>query len=192
MTGANVTVEFDTSKIDDLFENFDVVAKVGYTADYAAYVEFPTEYTGTSPPFQPLHEWVLRKWEDLNDDLKDVPLETTQDGTVSPTPNSPEHKRQVAWVVVMSIADTGTDGVFFLRRGFEAAKQAATQFAQHYEGTDDPDAARKIFTRTFDYAFSTSQDIVADEASDRGTLLQSGYVMVQRRGETTYERRGQA
>jgi len=36
MTDANVTVNFDTSKLDELFANLDVVAKVGYTADYAA------------------------------------------------------------------------------------------------------------------------------------------------------------
>lgn len=186
MAGATVSVEFDTSKLDDLFENLDVVAKVGYTADYSAYVEFPTEYAGSQPPFEPLYEWVVRKWNDLDQGLKDVPLRS--DG--GPEPNSTEHKRQVTWVVVMSIGDTGTDGVFFLRRGFEAAKQAADQFAAQYEGTDDIDAARQIFEDTFDFAFATSQDIVADEASDRGTLLQSGFVFVSRAGEQTFSRSG--
>lgn len=182
MADANVTVNFDTSKLDELFENLQVVAKVGYTADYAGYVEFPTSYAGTQPPFEPLFEWVKRKWNDLDGGLKSVPLEQSD----APAPNSTEHKKQVAWVVVMSIADTGTDGVFFLRRGFEAAKQAAGQFAGAYEGTDDIDAARKIFEDTFDFAFQTSQDIVADEASDRGTLLQSGFVFVSRAGDTTF------
>lgn len=187
MTDANVTVSFDTGKLDELFSNLQVVAKVGYTAEYAAYVEFPTEYTGTQPPFEPLREWVDRKWNDLDGGLKDVPL-TTEDGeSTNITPGSPEHKDAVAWVVVSSIAATGTDGVFMLRRGFEAAKQAAEQFAESYAGTDDPDAARKIFEDTFDFAFQQSQDIVADEATDRGTLLQSGFVVVQRDGETTFE-----
>lgn len=182
MTGANVTINFDAGKIDQLFENLDVVAKVGYTTDYAGYVEFPTSYAGTSPPFEPLFEWVDRKWNDLDSGLKDIPLE----GDSGPRPGSREHKEQVAWIVVMSIADTGTDGVFFLRRGFEAAKQAAEQFAASYEGTNDIDAARKIFEDTFDFAFQTSQDIVADEASDRGNLLQSGFVFVSRSGDQTF------
>jgi hypothetical protein len=186
MTDANVTVNFDTSKLDELFANLDVVAKVGYTADYAAYVEFPTSYAGTSPPFQPLRDWVERKWNDLDAGLTALPLESNDDLT----PGSQEHKDAVAWIVVMSIADTGTDGVFFLRRGFEAAKQAAGDFAEAYEGSNDIDAARKIFERTFDFAFSTSQDIVADEATDRGTLLQSGFVFVSRDAETTFETRG--
>lgn len=182
MSDANVTIQFDTSKLDQLYENLDVVAKVGYTADYAAYVEFPTSYAGTQPPFTPLREWVGRKWNDLDEELKRIPLEGDPDFA----PGSSEHKDAVAWVVVMSIADTGTDGVFMLRRGFDAAKQAANQFAEAYEGTDDIDAARKIFEDTFDFAFQTSQDIVADEASDRGTLLQSGFVFVSRAEETTF------
>ena len=181
MADANVTVEFDTSKLDQLFENLEVVAKVGYTAEYAGYVEFPTSYAGTQPPFGPLREWVGRKWNDLDDALKQVPLEGDPDFES----NSLEHKDAVAWVVVFSIADTGTDGVFMLRRGFEAAKQAAGQFAEAYEGTNDIDAARKIFEDTFDFAFQTSQDIIADEASDEGNLLQSGFVFVSRAGDTT-------
>ena len=182
MADANVTVEFDTSKLDELFENLEVVAKVGYTADYAGYVEFPTSYAGTQPPFDPLREWVGRKWNDLDAGLKQVPLEGDPDFA----PNSDEHKDAVAWVVVMSIADTGTDGVFMLRRGFEAAKQAAGQFAEAYEGTDDIDAARRIFEDLLDFSFQKSQDIVADEASDRGALIQSGYVFVSRAGDTTF------
>lgn len=184
MANANVTVNFDVSKLDQLFENLQVVAKVGYTAEYAGYVEFPTSYAGTQPPFDPLRAWVGRKWSDLDSGLKQIPI----DSNPNMRTNSSEHKDAVAWVVVMSIADTGTDGVFFLRRGFEAAKQAAAQFAQSYAGTDDIDAARKIFEDTFDFAFQTSQDIVADEASDRGKLLQSGFIFVSRSGDTTFEK----
>jgi len=182
MADANVTVEFDTAKLDQLFENLQVVAKVGYTAEYAGYVEFPTSYAGTQPPFAPLREWVGRKCNDLDSGLKRVPL----DGSSEVTPDGDEHRDGGASVDVISIADTGTDGVFMLRRGFEAAKQAAGQFAESYAGSDDIDAARKIFEDTFDFAFQTSQDIVADEASDEGKLLQSGFVFVSRAGDTTF------
>lgn len=171
---ANVTVDVDVSKIGDLFELMDVDAVIGYGADYAAYVEFPTEYTGSSPPFEPIFEWVKRKWGDLDAGLKDAGEE--QADTIAGA------QRAVAWIVVTSIAESGTDGVFFLNRGFEAAKQAGEDFLEAYEGTDDPDAARKAITRTVDFAFEQSQDIVADEATDQGTLLQSGFVVVEQSG----------
>ena len=49
----NVNATFRHGRIDALFENLNVRMVIGYTADYAPYVEFPTEYTGTSPPFKP-------------------------------------------------------------------------------------------------------------------------------------------
>lgn len=180
--GANVTVEFDHGKLDDLFAALDVTAVVGYGADYAAYVEYPTEYTGTQPPFEPLYEWVDRKWADLDPGLKEAG-ERNADSV-------DEAKRNVAWIVVSAIAENGTDGVFFLNRGFEAAKQAGEQFLESYEGTNDIQAGRKALVDTVDFAFETSQDIVADEASDRGQLLQSGFVIVEQDGSEVFERDG--
>jgi len=179
---ANVTVDIDEAKIDDLFELLDVQAVVGYGADYAAYIEFPTEYTGTQPPFEPIFEWVSRKWGDLDAGLKAAGEEDAD--TIE------EAKRAVAWIVVTAIGESGTDGVYFLNRGFEAAKQAGVQFLEQYEGTDDPDAARKAIARTVDFAFEQSQDIVADEATDRGTLLQSGFVVVEQDGSEVHNAKG--
>lgn len=179
---ANVTVEVDDTKLDQLFENLDVDATVGYGAEYAAYVEFPTSYTGTSPPFEPILGWVQRKWNDLDSGLKQAGEEQAE--------TKEEAQRQVAWIVVAAIAENGTDGVFFLNRGFEAAKQAGEQFLEQYEGSDDPDAARKAIEDTVDFAFDKSQSIVADEATDRGTLLQSGFVIVRKSGNEVFEKEG--
>lgn len=181
-SGANVTVNVDSDKIDQLFENLDVDATVGYGADYAAYVEFPTEYTGSSPPFEPIHEWVQRKWNDLSPGLREAGEENADTKT--------EAQKRVAWIVVAAIAENGTDGVFFLNRGFEAAKQAGEQFLEDYEGTNDIDAARKAVEDTVDFAFEKSQDIVADEATDRGNLLQSGFVVVRKSGAEVFEKEG--
>jgi len=180
--GANVTVEIDSDKLDELFNNLDVDATVGYGADYAAYVEFPTEYTGTSPPFDPIYEWVKRKWNDLDPGL----VAAGEEGAETKV----EAQKQVAWIVVSAIAENGTDGVFFLNRGFEAAKQAGEQFLEQYENSDDPDAARKAIESTVDFAFEKSQEIVADEATDRGTLLQSGFVIVRKSGQEVFEKEG--
>jgi hypothetical protein len=182
MVGANVTVEVDSSQIDEVFENLDVDATVGYGADYAVYVEFPTSYTGTSPPFEPLLGWVQRKWADLDAGLRAAGEENAD--TIE------EAQRNVAWIVVGAIAESGTDGVFFLNRGFEAAKQAGEQFLENYEGSNDPDAARKAIEDTVEFAFEQSQDIVADEATDRGTLLQSGFVIVRQNGQEVFELEG--
>lgn len=176
MADANITVDADA--IDQLFDNLDVEATVGYAADYAAYVEFPTSYAGTQPPFQPIYEWVQRKWVDLESGLKAAGQEDAD--------TKEEAQRTVAWIVVDAIAESGTDGVFFLNRGFAAAKQAAPQYLEAYEDTDDPDAARKAIEDTLDFAFEKSQEIVADEASDRGTLLESGFVVVDRNGEEVF------
>jgi hypothetical protein len=177
---ANVTVEVDEDKLDQLFENLDVEAVVGYGAEYAAYVEFPTSYTGSQPPFEPIFEWVKRKWADLTSGLKAVAEEGAS--------NQEEAQRNAAWIVVNAIAESGTDGVFFLNRGFEAAKQAAPKFLEAYENTDDPDAARKAIEDTLDFAFEKSQDIVADEATDRGTLLQSGFVAIDQNGKEVFSK----
>lgn len=182
MPGANVTVEFDHDKLEDLFEALDVDAVVGYGAEYAAYIEYPTEYTGTQPPFQPLFEWVQRKWEDLDTGLK----EAGEQGADTVL----QAQKNVAWIVVSAIAEDGTDGVFFLNRGFEAGKQAAEQFLEAYDGSDNPQAAREAIIDTVDFAFEQSQDIVADEATDRGQLLQSGFVIVEQKGSEVFERSG--
>lgn len=182
--GANVTVDFDHGQLERLFDELDVVAVVGYGADYAAYVEFPTEYTGTQPPFDPIYDWVVRKWADLDEGLKESVV--PESGNITKT----EQQKKVAWKVVGAIADSGTDGVFMLNRGFEAAKKAGREFLKEFEDSDDIEAARKAITRTVDFAFETSQDVVADEASDRGTLLQSGFVIVTRDGEDVFEKEG--
>jgi len=179
---ANVTVDIDESKLDELFEKLDVVATVGYGAEYAAWIEFPTSYTGTQPPFEPLHDWVKRKWGDLDPGLKAAGQEDAD--------TKAEAQRAVAWIVVASIAESGTDGVYFLNRGFKAAQDAGEQFLEAFEGSDDPDAARKAITRTVDFAFEQSQEIVADEATDRGTLLQSGFIVVEQDRSTVAEVEG--
>ena len=176
----NVNATYRRGKLDTLFENLNVVMVVGYGADYAPYVEFPTEYTGTSPPFDPIHEWVQRKWNDLDDGLK----EAASGDTVA------ERQKQVAWIVQAAIAENGTDGVYFLSRSFEAAKQASEQFLEQYEGSDDIEAAPKAFMETAEFAFEKSQNIVAQEASDEGTLMKSGYVVVEKSGETYFEQEG--
>lgn len=162
-----VRVEEGEMNISQQIQEMEAAGVVTYTAEYAKYVEFPTSYSGTQPPFQPLYEWVQRKWPDLSDGLKDAGL---------PAPNQEAQERNVAWVVVKAIAENGTEGVYFGRRGLDAAKQAAPSIAQQYEGSSDPQAPEKIVAEVAEVGFNKGQAIISQEATDTGNLLQSGSI----------------
>jgi hypothetical protein len=82
----------------------------------------------------------------------------------------------VTWVVINSIKETGIAGVFYGRRSLDYGRSRASAVAGKYEGTDDPRASFKIVEDILDLMFARSQEIVAEEASDTGNLLQSGLV----------------
>lgn len=150
--------------VSEMIKQMEAGALVSYTASYAKYVEFPTSYAGTQPPFDPIFEWVDRKWPDLSD------------GLTTDSQGAPLTRRQVAWKVVNIIAEHGTEGVYFGRRGLDTAKQAAPSIAGQYEGSNDPQAPEKIVAEVAETGFNKSQAIISQEATDTGNLLQSGQV----------------
>lgn len=150
--------------ISEMFQQMQAGAIVTYTAEYAQYVEFPTAYSGTQPPFDPIHKWVQRKWGDLDEGLK-----TSDQG-------APLTQRQVAWKVVHILKEHGTEGVYFGKRGLNAAKASAGTIAQQYQGSGDPEAPRKIVAEVAKVGFNKGQAIISQEATDTGNLLQSGSV----------------
>lgn len=150
--------------VEETIRETEAAALVNYSAAYAQYVEFPTSYTGPKPPLQPLQDWVSRKWSDLSQALK-----TGEQG-------QPLTERQVAFKVQAIIYQNGTDGVYFGRRGLDAAKQAAPTIAAQYEGSGQPRAGEKIVAEVANTGFNKSQAIISDEATDTGNLLQSGSI----------------
>ena len=152
--------------VEETIQATEAAALVNYSASYAQYVEFPTSYTGPKPPLQPLQDWVSRKWGDLSQGLK-----THQNG-------APLTERQVAFKVQSIIYQNGTDGVYFGRRGLDAAKQAAPTIAAQYEGSGNPEAGKKIVAEVANTGFNKSQAIISQEATDTGNLLQSGSIEV--------------
>jgi hypothetical protein len=80
--------------------------------------------------------------------------------------------------VVNAIAENGTEGVYFGRRGLDAAKQAAPSIAQQFEGSNDPQAGEKIVAEVANTGFNKGQAIISQEATDTGNLLQSGSIEV--------------
>jgi hypothetical protein len=152
--------------VEETVQATEAAALVNYTAAYAQYVEFPTSYTGPKPPLQPLLDWVSRKWNDLSRNLK-----TDSQG-------APLTERQVAFKVQSIIYQNGTEGVYFGRRGLDAAEQAAPTIAAQYEGSGRPKAGKKIVAEVAKTGFNKSQAIIAQEATDTGKLGQSGSVEI--------------
>lgn len=184
---ANVSYSTEDDALDEIRRGFDVEGAYGYTADHAPYVNWETTYAGTKPPFTPIREWVHRKWNDLDAGMKDAAL----DGRDASEVTKDEWKDAVAWLVVNAIAKNGTVAVRFMERSMEKAKGALDALEQPYRNSEDPNAPFKIVRDFLDFAFGVSQDIVADEATDTGSLLQSGYVDVQElNGDNAYEDSG--
>lgn len=180
---ARVETTRNLDSLDEIAESFDVEGSFGYTADHAPYVNWETSYAGTAPPFDPIRKWVGRKWNDLDEGLKNVAFEEgmTKD----------EHKRAVAFVVQRAIAANGTKAIRFMERAIEKAKGSVGQIESPYKDSEDLHAPFKIVRDFLDFAFGISQDIIADEATDTGGLLQSGFVDVQElRLGNDYEREG--
>lgn len=151
---------------EEVVQETEAAALVNYSAAYAQYVEFPTSYGAKKPPWQPLRDWVGRKWNDLSQDLK-----TDQK-------NRPLTKDQVAYKVQQIIFENGTEGVYFGRRGLDTAKQAAPTIAAQYEGSNRPDAGKKIVAEVAETGFNKGQAIISQEATDTGNLLQSGSIEI--------------
>lgn len=181
-----VEVEKDEEVLQDIVDGYDVEGAFGYTANHAPYVNWETHYAGTAPPYKPIREWVHRKWNDLDAGLKRaaMPEETDEDAeeefSISETDLTTEElKDAVAGLVVGAIAENGTKAVRFMERSIEKVKAEVPALEQQYAGSEDLHAPFKLVRDVLDTAFGISQEIVADEATDTGGLLQSGYVDVE-------------
>lgn len=183
---ADVSADFDDTELDRITEGFHVEGSFGYTVNYAKYVNYPTSYSGSAPPYEPIRKWVHRKWGDLSPGLKRAAMpeesdkEEDEEFDRGETKLSLEdHKDAVAWIVVKAIAENGTEGVYFMERAIGEVERQADAFAARYANSEDPNAPFQIVRDTVDAAFGISQDIIADEATDTGNLLQSGFVQVE-------------
>lgn len=179
-----MTVELDLNEADaeEVTENLEAFGAILYTAEHAAHVNFDTAWTGSQPPFEPLRGWVHRKWNDLSDGLKLAALseDAAEAEEIAARISQDEWKDQVTWLVIRAIAKNGIEGIHFAERALSKGQNSADAIAKNYEDSDDPDAPFKIIQDVIDLMFGESQDIIADEAFDRGTLLRSGSVEVSR------------
>jgi hypothetical protein len=169
-----MTVTFDLDTPDELLEMQDVEGKVAYTAAHAQHVEWDTEYNHleVSTIFGFIRPWVDRKWNDLSGGLKAAAIEDRQN-----EPSQSDHKDAVAWMISASIKKTGIEGVFYAQRSIEYGKQKTDAIDSALKDTDDPQAAQKAVSELLNLTFTKSQEIISDEATDQGTLLQSGQLV---------------
>lgn len=164
--------------MEEIFKHLEAGGLVTYTADYAHHIEFDSFWGSAAPPFGPLRRWVHRKWPDLDERLLEAGMEYDEDGNELFPPGSERHKDAVAWVVIKTIKKNGIYGIFYGRRALEHGKGNAGSIAKRYAGTDDPRASEKVVEDVLDLMFGTSQEIIAEEATDTGNLLQSGSVQL--------------
>lgn len=170
---ARVEVEFED--IPE-FGRLEAEGSYGYTAEHAKWVNWDTSYS-SPPPFDPIYGWVDRKWKDLSNGLKLNALSEDRGEAeeIASRITRDEWKRKVTFMLMSVIERDGIEGVHFMERSAERAKADAEAIARVYEDSNDPDAGFKIVRDWLEFAFGISQDIVADESTDRGTLLQSGF-----------------
>lgn len=190
---AGVEYEVEQDAVDIIDQTANAVGKVEYPAEYASYVNYPTEYTGSSqPPFDPIHEWVKRKWGDLSQGLKDAALENVEDPS---SVSQKEHKRKVAWVVVRVMGDKGTEGLYFAERSLKHGKDKADAVAKKYENSNDPLAPYKAVVDITDLTFQYSQDLISgdknvDTDKEEASAFDEGFL--KRSGTRTYDQDGDA
>ncbi|AGM11208.1 hypothetical protein M197_gp43 [Haloarcula hispanica tailed virus 2] len=158
---------------EEILDDMEGAAMINYSTNYAVYVEFPTSYTSSPPPFQPIYDWVDRKWGDLDAGLKSSVIPK---GSSADAMSTEEQQRRVAAKIQWAIFHNGTDGVYFAHRALEKGESKAPSVLAQFEGSGDPKANEKALAEIVNGMFRESQRIVREEATDTGNLLQSGSI----------------
>lgn len=164
------------AELDEVFASqLGWTGQIKYGVDYALYVEHDTAYAGSEPPFDPIHQWVQRNWNDIDTAIKRM----ARDGR--DTLSEAEHMEVTAWIIVNSIADSGIEGIHFGARSLEHGKAKADTIVAKYAGSDDPEATKHIAEEITQAMFEKSQNIIESEANDTGELKDSGSFVVEKR-----------
>jgi hypothetical protein len=152
----------DAREASEVIAAAEGAAVINYSTSYATYVEFDTAYSAP-PPFEPIHDWVQRKWPDLDSGLK-----AAGDGETE----------RVAHIIRYAIAENGIDGVFFGNRALTKMESRAPSVAATVADSDmgGAEAREALLGELANVGFAESQRIISEEATDTGNLLQSGSI----------------
>lgn len=149
---ANINIENNLEELEKLKTALQTgEGAVQFLAPHAIYVEFPTNYDSKKPPLEPLLAWVKINF-------------------------SVENPKQVAFQVQEKIFQEGTEGVYFATNTLEEYRQGkAMDIAERYEGSDDPEAPRKIVEEVLNESLEDAEERIEDaDAVSTGYLLGSG------------------
>lgn len=146
--------------VQEILDDMEGAALINFSVEYAMYVEFETAYS-SPPPFQPIRDWVDRKWPDLSSGIKEEGG-GTKDG--------------VARLIQFSIAENGIKGVHFGGRALNKGKRNAPRVLDAFAGSEDTEANQKALAEIGNKMFEEANRIIAQEATDTGNLLQSGSI----------------
>jgi len=151
----------DAREASEIIAEAEGAVQINYSTSYATYVEFDTAYS-SPPPFQPIYDWVDRKWGDLDSGLKE------EGGD----------KEGVARIIQFAIAKNGIDGVHFGARALNKMESKASAVASQVEGSgmSGAEVRETVLGEIGNIGFAESQRIISDEATDTGNLLQSGSI----------------
>lgn len=167
-----VEVEHDRSVLDKIFGEGDQTVRVGYSAEYAAYVNYGTDPHW--PPLTPMLKWTNRMGWD-NPGLDESMSEGDMWDEVDRRRNQGE-KLPSAYFMARYIANHGTKAMMFASDAFSNAVATGEQWLER-QGYD-PDTELEQILRDFgNWTLEESNERLIERvsAATTGKLLQSGF-----------------
>lgn len=165
-------IDVDLNEINDIIEEMEEAK--GYVeneAPYALYVEYPTQYN-TGPPLTPIRRWTYRNWSNLSGGIKSEFQNGYDNGSI-------KHKQSVARAIRESINKSGTEGVYFMTRAKNKAEGNVKEFIEEYEGKIQTTGVfSDIIEDILEFVKEESEDIIVEEANDKGELLESNTIVM--------------
>lgn len=152
--------------LDEVMPDRGVVGEIKYTAPYALWIEFPTDYTApeSTPPFDPIYEWVEREWSELGP-VKEVAKESLGDDYTEE-----ELMETVTWIIIKNMDHQG--GVYFGKQALEHGKEKAELVANIHKERENP--YRLMAENLVELMFEHSQGTIENNAKSSETLKDSG------------------
>lgn len=171
-----LSVEHDDSTVDAVFEEADVSYRTGFSAEYAAPVNYGTE--AHWPPLTPMVKWTDRMgWDNPGLDASMSEDELWNEVSRRQTANEP---LPAAYGMAKHIAENGTQPMNYASDAFTDAVREGEQWvaAQDYDDTASPSLVLREFAS---WTFTMAQENLNQRVSraTTGNLLQSGFPPVE-------------
>lgn len=168
-----VTVTHENDDIlEDIFEETDLTVRVGYSADYAAHVNYGGDPHW--PPLTPMFEWTERMGWD-NPGLESGMSEGAMWDEVDRRQNS-NKPLPSAYFMAQHIAENGTQAMMFASDAFAHAAANGESWLER-QNYDDGTSLERILKDFGNWTLEESNDRLVNRVSSAttGKLLQSGY-----------------